>query len=168
MGRLRKKEYDAAARRIAELELLGIKTTPTTVARELGLDPVRFRDAFYRSSYRQLVEKYKAIMQQQKERPIVLPSAQEILAKDSENQIISFAKTKIGELIRAFETLVEIRDNGEAKDEVRRKAAVNIIEFFLSLYSRNKTSIEARVRTKLPDELQKEIELVMKKQTENA
>jgi hypothetical protein len=163
MARIPRPEYDLAARKFAELALAGEEKSVEEVANELGIDPKKLEYRYYAKDFRAKINRY---IQQFLKDPAYQGSLKGALqiTGEIERELKDFATKHIDEFVKAFNVLLEIRDSGRPADEVRRKAAVNIIEFFMNIRSKTEAKMEAKFKSKLPAELQREVELILEKQ----
>lgn len=146
--------YRRVADRVALLHLKGIRCRPKDLAEEFGLDYYRLRREVNSPSFKNAVSKAM------KEQSLNLEG------KIDEERLKLFGDENLGELKRSFETLVAIRDSDSVTkgDEVRRKAAVNIIEFFLALRAKQVLTVKEKIRARLPRDAEKEMEILLRKE----
>lgn len=144
--------YRRVAERTALLHLKGIRPRPKDLAEEFGLNYYQLRSEFQSPGFK------KAVSEAIKTQSLNLEG------KIDEERLKLFGDKNLEQFKQSFETLVAIRDSGLAKDEVRRKAAVNIIEFFLALRAKQVSTVTGKIRARLPHDVEKEMEILLRKE----
>lgn len=146
--------YRRVAERVASLRLSNKNAGPKKMAEEFGIPRSRLKGTFYTPHFKRAVAE-----------AMERKATESIETRDGHLDVEAlsvFGDDNIAEFKLSFEELKRIRDNGTKDDEVRRKAAVNIIEFFLNLRGKQSLSVKGRVRKKLPTNIEQELEVLLK------